>query len=889
MEKLYKLALLLLAILIVNTGTYAQGKAEKKLLKKARKQLSLGEYIDAKKSYNELLNMDKTNKEYYFEAGLAYYNSGVEKEKSVDYFENCLKNSQQDTIGEVFYYLGRSYQFVERFEDAITQYKNFKEFVKSNKQGAFLNRDVNRYLQMCNSGKQFAGTKNENINVYNLGPSVNTTYPEYAPVVDKAQNILLFTGRKSGSTGNKFYHDNHKYEDIYVSARANNDEEWSTATKVDSSNSYFSGKINSKWHDAAIGYSEDETKLYIYRKNDVWESEINNGKWKDPVKMNKNINTKGHEPSVFLTPTEDLLFLVSDRKEGVGGRDIYMSKKEADGSWGPVENLSILNTEFDEDAPFLADDTTLFFSSNGHNTMGGYDVFKSMKRNGKWGKPENVGMPINSPGDDIYYIQDKEAETGYYSSSKADGFGAMDLYHIQLMCKNIPNTEVRGLILAGNQQTPVGGKITVTNKKSGEEVGTFTADSETGKYLMVLPPDNTYSLTLDVDRKPWNEAGRPHQEEFTIPRQCEFFQLYQEVQIRHVYKDKDKKQMAQEAIFHNAMHDVKTQAQDLYKLPNIDDKLNPMSEDDTTLVNLASTMMHNDVLPATNVEVMLVNDKNEIISTTSTDKTGFFRFHNVKAANNYKILVSESGVRRSYYGSDADPKNSVIIKGLIEKETKAGNLPASNFEVNLVSDDKKVVNLATSDEAGNYTVDNLPDTPVNDTRTFAYNIQVTDADRIYSAYLRTVDTTTTNDETHFSEYIDIIDLKGPVTPEFADILFDFDKYFLRDKSESVLSKIYDYMAANPDVTITMGGHTDWKGTDAYNMKLSERRVNAALKYLKNKGIDPSRMKKEWFGEAKPAVSNAYPDGTDNPENRQLNRRVELRISIPDTAELVISL
>src|SRR5690606_17335299 len=200
--------------------------------------------------------------------------------------------------------------------------------------------------------------------VTNLKDNINTKGAEYAPVVKDDESLIIFTGRRHESTGGKTYNDNKQYEDIYISHREQ--EEWTKATKLDSSNLYINKNINTKWHDAAIAFNQSEDKLFIYRKNQIWVSDLVEGKWSDPVKLNKNVNSSFHNPSVYISPDEKTLIVVStDREGGYGGRDIWISTKQESGEWGELLNLGEnINTEYDEDAPFMtADGKTLYFSS----------------------------------------------------------------------------------------------------------------------------------------------------------------------------------------------------------------------------------------------------------------------------------------------------------------------------------------------------------------------------------------------------------------------------------------------------------------------------------------------------------------------------------------------
>jgi hypothetical protein len=169
--------------------------------------------------------------------------------------------------------------------------------------------------------------------------------------------------------------------------------------------------------------------------SDIFSSTYNGKTWSKTVKLNKNINTKYWESHGFISQDSDILIFSSDRPGGFGGLDLYISKK-IKGEWGPAANLGPeINTMFNEDRPFLINKgKTLFFSSQGHRNIGGYDIFRSDKEaNGLWSKPENLGYPINTPDDNIFFMPTAEGKEGYYSIFKeSDGFGKDDIFKITL-------------------------------------------------------------------------------------------------------------------------------------------------------------------------------------------------------------------------------------------------------------------------------------------------------------------------------------------------------------------------------------------------------------------------------------------------------------------------
>jgi outer membrane protein OmpA-like peptidoglycan-associated protein len=227
------------------------------------------------------------------------------------------------------------------------------------------------------------------------------------------------------------------------------------------------------------------------------------------------------------------------------------------------------------------------------------------------------------------------------------------------------------------------------------------------------------------------------------------------------------------------------------------------------------------------------------------------------------------------------------------------------MSVYLADKKKTVVNMASTDETGHFVMDNLPDDPqaelvekVNKDNTWPYNVEPTSLNQMYSALVKTIDPE--NTDLAYTEVIDLIDIemimdiyKDSVnTPDlmaFKDILFDFDRYFLRGESKDELDKIVAYMKENTDVTLDIAGHTDWKGTDEYNIALSKKRTKASYDYLVANGIAAERLTKTWHGESQPTAANANPDGSDNEEGRQLNRRVQFQIKVQtETAELTFN-
>ncbi|MCB9225205.1 MAG: OmpA family protein [Crocinitomicaceae bacterium] len=903
MYKIIVLLMMFTAPFAGNNTAYSQEKPAqiKKYVKKGRKAYAKGEYWKAKSYYDKVTASSTTKPQYWLEAGMVYYESEVEREKSLALFDKALEYSadEGDTLPEIFYYKAKAHHFNGEFEKAIENYNIFLNNVKNNKKGIELRQEVIREIEICNNGVDLRNKEADRYTeITNMGPKVNTEYPEYAPVVTNTEDLLLFCSRRP--PGRKQNMDGLYYEDIFYTKKSG--DQWGLSDVIDKSSGYLDKEINEgKQHEAPISLSPDGKTLYIYKKNSIWKSELDDkGKWSIPMRMNQNVNIGEHNPSVFITEDGNEMFIVSKGAAGgMGGRDIYYTKMKEDGGWEKPVNLGgIVNTKFDEDAPFLsADGKTLYFASTGHNSMGGYDIFKTTRDDqGNWSEPINIGAPINSAGNDIYYVENAEGTLAYYASMRPGSFGYLDLYTANFECKNIPTTEVKGYAIFAENHLPVNGVIKVTNKETGEEAGTYQIDPKTGRYTMVLKPEATYYLELVVAQSRYNEI-RPHREEFFIPKQCEYYNLFQEIAVDYL-KDTTGSIYAQRAHFKNAMFDIDSEIKKKYG-ENMD--LSSSGTNQEVITGISGHIAHNSTLNGQFIELILLNNKNQIVRMTQTDEFGNFAFEKLDTKQEYILVINEDDAKMSQLGNNMTSGKEIMVNGVVRFFEDKLNLANEGLKIYLANSGRDIVNATTSGPGGKFNMTNLPSdagaiATLNSSTTMSYNLDLSDVEITYSAFITHIDPN--NTELTYTEYVDIIELKemtnditqsGNGMQQFANLLFDFDKFFLREKSKNILESIYAYMKANPTVTIRLEGHTDWFGSEPYNVGLSKDRSLSAHKYLIDKGIAPNRIQNAWFGETKPTANNANPDGSDSEEGRQLNRRVEIKVEIPDMADLYLSL
>ncbi len=614
--------------------------------KKIRKAYRKEEYWKAKSYYDKVTDANTDKAQYWFEAGLAYYDSQVQREDAIVYFEKALDLSVTDTIPEILFYAAKTYHFKGEFEKAIEYYNLFLGSTVDNKKGQETRSDVIREIEICNNGIDLRDVHLYEVQeIVKLDEKVNSEYMDYSPVISIEEELLLFCSRRP--PGKKKHVDGLYFEDIFYATSGTGENQWSEAKIIDKSSGYVAKEINDgKKHEAPASISPDGNTLYIYKENSIWKSvKDKDGMWAIPIRMNQNVYIGDANPSIFITPDETETFIVSTGvKDGFGERDLYYSEKGENGNWKkPVNMGPKINTPYKEDAPYLSKDgKSLYFASEGHNSMGGFDIFRVTRDEScEWGEPRNIGTPVNSAGDDIYYVENDEGTLAYYASMRPGSYGYLDIYTAKYDCKNIPTTEVKGYAIYSENHRPVNGIIKVKNAITSESMGSFNIDPKTGKYQMVLPPDNTYQLEL-VILTPGFTQERPHFEEFYIPKQCEAFNLFQQINIKQSKNEKGEP-ITQEATFKNGLFDMT----DLLK-EEFDVDFTYQEDTNSNIGGILGNVAHSATWDGKNIELLLLNEKDQIVRVTRTDELGDFVFEKLDTSIAYKIMINEEDAIISY-------------------------------------------------------------------------------------------------------------------------------------------------------------------------------------------------------------------------------------------------
>ena len=342
------------------------------------------------------------------------------------------------------------------------------------------------------------------VEIKNLGPQVNSAFSDYAPLISADATVMVFTSRRP-VLEKDITKDKESTENVFTTYYDDKNSRWLVTFLLGPT-------INTPEIDnSAIALSNDGQRMFVYRggneqnaKGDILESVLDGDEWSEAVRLPAPINTDDNESSASIAPDGRTIYFISERKRGYGGRDIWYSTQDENGVWSEAINMgSNINTTFDEEGIFIhPNGKILFFSSMGHNSFGGYDIFMSVfdETTQTWAPAQNIGAPINTAGDDIYFVLGANGKIGYYASSKEGGFGGLDIYSVtfleDLFKKNV--TILSGRVLDRESQ-PIGSTIVLTEKQSGKYIGTFKSNKATGKYLVSLPPGKKYEFLVTAD------------------------------------------------------------------------------------------------------------------------------------------------------------------------------------------------------------------------------------------------------------------------------------------------------------------------------------------------------------------------------------------------------
>ena len=495
-----------------------------------------------------------------YKIGVCYLKSS-DQGKALRYLiksEKLLYNVAPD----IHFRLGEAYQVLCKFDEAVEEYNKFKNGLSPDelsKQQLLITKRVDE----CKQAKELYA---DSVRVFidNAGQAINSKYNEYSPVITTDESVMYFTSKREGSVGGNLNKFNEYDEDVYSSTKVG--DQWKTAENL--------SRFNTKFNDATLGISPDGQQLYVYQSSnggDIYVSKRKGDKWMG-AKTFKKINTPDHECAISFSPDNNTVYFCTNNnknKDHLGGYDIYYCKKNKKGKWEDPKNLGpVVNSPYDEVDVFMhPDGRTLYFCSNGHKNIGGYDVFKTtLNDDGIWTEPVNLGYPINTPLNERFFVMSGSGKHAYYSSAKMGGLGGYDIYKITFLgpekqpllsnedyllagfakpikekveieqsvdIKTSRLTVVKGTVSDAMvaEFTPLEADIEISDNATSQLISTNKTNTATGKFLITLPSGKDYAITVK------KQDYLFHSENFNIPATSTYQEVNLDIKLMKIQKE----------------------------------------------------------------------------------------------------------------------------------------------------------------------------------------------------------------------------------------------------------------------------------------------------------------------------------------------------------------
>lgn len=451
------------------------------------------QYSESLQAYFKVYNSGfQDNSNINYRIGVSYTNIPGEKIKAIPYLEKASANisstwkegiyKEITAPPDTWLYLGNAYRIDNQLDKAIEAYNKFIELNPNGiiKDSEYASQQIEACLRAKKAIASAAPAKKEN-----LGRRINSNQNNFQPVFSGDGNSMSFMNSLPF------------YDAIYFSRKVNN--KWTNTINI-------TPQIESDGNQFITSLSNDGKKMYLVKvssySGDIMESEYVAGRWTKSVPLNNNINTKYFESHASISPDGKTLYFTSNRKESFGDMDIFMSETDETGKWGPPVNLgSIINTILNEEAPYICSDgKTLFFSSQGHETIGGFDIFYTVKLDDEtWSKPVALPYPVNTTDDDLFFFPVENGKGGYMSLFEKDGYGSGDIYFINLD----PDQATGSLIIPKKDDKPEEKTIVESVVKKDVKTEAEKKPVETIKYLIkpVYFDFDKYSLSDEINEK----------------------------------------------------------------------------------------------------------------------------------------------------------------------------------------------------------------------------------------------------------------------------------------------------------------------------------------------------------------------------------------------------
>ncbi|HEY0976806.1 MAG TPA: OmpA family protein [Flavobacteriales bacterium] len=458
--------------------------------------------------YSDAYAVNPENAALNMKMGLCHLN-GAQRHKALSYFQQALRldpNSKR-----IHFLLGFAYQLNGRWDEAIGEYETQRAITQRSPDPERIYNMADKFISECRHGKAYSSAPTR-AQVRNLGPRINGPTSDYGVAVSPSGDRLFFTSRRSSHAMPKLNKQtNEPFEDVFLCERG--EAGWSDPKALPA-------PVGTAGNDACVGLFNEGRTLILYRDDkgpgDLYQSTLEGSNWSVPVPFGPSVNSPAHEASAWYSADGEWLYFSSDREGGLGGLDIWRAPFDAtSNTFGAAENLGpTINTQYDEDGVFMAaDGRTMYFGSKGHTTMGGFDVFRASNQDGKWSKPENLGWPVNSADDDLFFVLTADGHSGYFSSIRPDGLGQDDLYRVDLLPMGDDRTAsaaggiatdpedpemvalIKGFIKSLKFMAPIEATIEVLDLDNSMLVANSKSDAS-GAFALAVPYGGRYAVSV---------------------------------------------------------------------------------------------------------------------------------------------------------------------------------------------------------------------------------------------------------------------------------------------------------------------------------------------------------------------------------------------------------
>ncbi len=473
-------------------------------------QHTQGSYDKALKYYTKAYDYNNNNAELNYKLGICFLK--VEQGVNALKFLSSAYSLKQNVASDIEFQLGTANQLNYNFDTAISFFNSYND---NNLDDFNKTQLADKKIQECKNGKKLVNSPVP-VKITNLD-IINSSFKDYGSLISADGSKMYLSSRRPNTTGNIDPQDDQYYEDIYFSHKDST--EWSAPVNVKS--------LNSPGHDDVVGISHDGNTLILYNNGDLYFSKLKGANWSSPKAFPKQINSNQIESSACFSLDGKTLYFVRGKSPDPlkSNGDIYFSTIDDNGKWSEAVKLpDNINSPYDEDGLFMfADGKTLYFSSKGHNSMGGYDIYKtSLLGNNTFSDPENLGYPINTPYNDIYFVMEPNNYIGYYTTIKDDTKGYTDIYKIRLKGKMFLSSEdnliagvaepisevdmedeviivIKGSILDKNTGLPIDAEIVIIDNNTNEVIYTTHSNSQNGQYSVAVPVGKNYGMVIRKD------------------------------------------------------------------------------------------------------------------------------------------------------------------------------------------------------------------------------------------------------------------------------------------------------------------------------------------------------------------------------------------------------